>query len=120
MGMGMLGDQLPFIKLAEGLIGIWSIDAEGMSDGFIMNPAAAEIAALRLLATAQGAKGDGREGTKTSWPNAIATEIAQPVSEDMAARIVFEFDGATLAFALNALQVSELAAALTALAIEVG
>lgn len=118
----MLGKELPAMKVAEGLVGIWCEDAEGVRDGFIMEPICAISTGIKLIALASGelAKASGEEGPPTIMNVPIGCWIAEPVRENMAARLTLDLDGAPVAIGLSAQQLTDLAAALVALSRKVG
>ncbi|ABD25077.1 hypothetical protein Saro_0630 [Novosphingobium aromaticivorans DSM 12444] len=118
----MLGNVTPAMKAADGLIGAWCTDADGVRDGFVMEPVCAITTGVKLIALASGelARASSEEGPPTIMNVPIDCWIADPVREDMAARLVFDFDGAPVAIGLDAHQLIKLAAALGALARKVG
>lgn len=122
MAMAMLGSWAPHVLVKDGLVGVWATDAIGVHDGFVMEPPAAIAAGAKIIgaAASSAAVFHSEEGFPVLSGIAITGEIANTVTEDMAACLVFDFNGTSIAIGLDAGHLAELAAALVTLAREAG
>jgi hypothetical protein len=116
MPMVRVKNSVPAVQPYGDEIAVWVADDDD-SIGFILEREAAFDLAFRLLRTIA----DARDGLPLNLAiNSIATERADDVREDMAARLVVDAYDAPLAIPLSATHLAELAAALSALSLEVG
>jgi hypothetical protein len=98
------------------MVAIW-VDAGGEPSGLVIDAAAAIASGLTMIGIGGRLCGGGPVYSRRA---AIAAETPADMSEDMAARLVIDFDDAVLAIDLSAIELTELAAALGALAREIG
>lgn len=110
-----LPGKKPFVEMRRDEMLIWDGD-ETDPVGFLVSPHAAIDTAIEMLGHAAGAD----RGYAELVPTAIAVEEADPVTEDVAARIVIETRGIPLYITLSAQDVAEIAAGMVKLSRDVG
>lgn len=109
-------DRKPTVEQRNGMVAVWDGD-EADPVGILMSPDAAIDTAFSLLAEASRQRGgEPVQPVRTT----IQIEVATDVNEDVPARLVLDLEGASIAIALSATQLAELAAALGAVSREVG
>jgi hypothetical protein len=116
MAIGQLPEgKKPAVGKHEGQVAVWAGDDEDVI-GIVMSPEAAIETAVAMLKVASE-----HIGQSVCLPN-VAIELLTPsdMSEDHAARILITANDAPLAIDLSAAQFVEMAAAMAALAREIG
>jgi hypothetical protein len=116
MGIGRICEGIrPFVEIHKGEVAVWGGEGDDTSGLIIGAGAAIETAFAILKAASQIINGP-------ILPNSASIEVGTPanVSEDHAARIVVTLENAPVAIDLGAAQFVDLAAALAAIAREIG
>ena len=116
MAVGVMREgEKPRVELHKGNIAIWAGDNEDPSGLLISAGAAIDTGLACLVLAAQ------QQNAPINLNAAgIELESAEPASEDIAARLIVTAEGAPLAILLSAQQLVDMAAAMAALAREMG
>jgi hypothetical protein len=113
--LGFADGVKPFTGAQNGKVAVWA-DDEGEPTGFVLSYDAAVETALGLLAKAAAMANH----PTVLQVSAASTLVANVITEDCAARLIFDTDGGPLAIDMSAAMLAEIAAALGALSRSVG